>query len=133
MAEKKSANVKNAKLRVSTKLILLVPVFILGIVCMMSSIISVINIQGINAKASVIANEYMTGITELGKIQKETQNVHKMGLSHVLAIDLNSMLALVDAIKEEEKVLDGYLADFRPRSEERRVVKKCKSRVWGGG
>ncbi len=114
MAEKKSANVKNAKLRVSTKLILLVPVFILGIVCMMSSIISVINIQGINAKASVIANEYMTGITELGKIQKETQNVHKMGLSHVLAIDLNSMLALVDAIKEEEKVLDGYLADFRP-------------------
>ncbi len=114
MAEKKSANVKNAKLRVSTKLILLVPVFILGIVCMMSSIISVINIQGINAKASVIANEYMTGITELGKIQKETQNVHKMGLSHVLAIDLNSMLVLVDAIKEEEKVLDGYLADFRP-------------------
>ena len=78
MAEKKSANVKNAKLRVSTKLILLVPVFILGIVCMMSSIISVINIQGINAKASVIANEYMTGITELGKIQKETQYVHKM-------------------------------------------------------
>ncbi len=114
MAEKKSTNVKNAKLRVSTKLILLVPVFILGIVCMMSSIISVINIQGINAKASVIANEYMTGITELGKIQKETQYVHKMGLSHVLAIDLNSMLVLVDAIKEEEKVLDGYLSDFRP-------------------
>lgn len=105
---------KDSKLRISTKLILLVPVFILGIVCMMSGIISVINIQGMNARASVIANEYVTGITELGKIQKETQNVHKMGLSHVLAVDLNSMLALVDAIKEEEAALDGYLADFSP-------------------
>ncbi len=110
----KSGSRKNSKKRISTKLILLFPVFILGIVCILSSVIAVRNIQGVNAKATVITDKYMAGITELAKIQEETNNIHKMALSHVLATDLETMITLVDSIKEQEVVLEGYLDDYRP-------------------
>lgn len=110
----KSGSGKNSKKRISTKLILLFPVFILGIVCILSSVIAVRNIQGVNAKATVITDKYMAGITELAKIQEETNNIHKMALSHVLATDLETMITLVDSIKEQEVVLEGYLDDYRP-------------------
>ncbi len=119
MENRKNENVKNtngksAKKRISTKLILLLPMFILGIVCMMSSGIAVMNIQEVNAKATVITDKYMMGITELAKIQEETNSIHKMALSHVLATNLDSMIALVDGIKAEEEILEGYLEDYRP-------------------
>lgn len=103
-----------AKKKISTKLILLLPVFILGIVCIMSSVVAIANIQGVNAKATVITDKYMMGISELAKIQEETNNIHKKALSHVLATDLESMISLVDSIKEQEGVLDGYLEAYRP-------------------
>lgn len=110
----KHADGKSTKKRISTKLILLFPVFILGIVCILSSVIAVVNIQGVNAKATVITDKYMMGISELAKIQEETNNIHKMALSHVLATDLESMIGLVDSIKEQEEVLEGYLEDYSP-------------------
>jgi len=105
---------EHTKKKISTKLILLLPVFILGIVCMMSSLVAIVNIQGVNAKATVITDKYMMGISELAKIQEETNNIHKTALSHVLATDLESMISLVDSIKEQEGVLDGYLEAYLP-------------------
>lgn len=107
-------SMEHTKKKISTKLILLLPVFILGIVCMMSSLVAIVNIQGVNAKATVITDKYMMGISELAKIQEETNNIHKTALSHVLATDLESMISLVDSIKEQEGVLDGYLEAYLP-------------------
>lgn len=104
--------VKNNTARVSTRLILLVPMFILGIVCILSNVISIMSIQRVNVSASDIADEYMTGITALARIQEETQEIHKTGLSHIVATDLQSMVSLVESIRDREKVLDGYLKDF---------------------
>ena len=102
----------NSKARVSTRLILLVPMFILGIVSILSNVISVLSIQRVNVSASEIANEYMAGITALAEIQEETQEIHKMGLSHIVATDLQSMVSLVDNIRAKEEIVDGYLKDF---------------------
>ncbi len=107
-------SMEHTKKKISTKLILLLPVFILGLVCMMSSLVAIVNIQGVNAKATVITDKYMMGISELAKIQEETNNIHKTALSHVLATDLESMISLVDSIKEQEGVLDGYLEAYLP-------------------
>ncbi len=107
-------SMEHTKKKISTKLILLLPVFILGIVCMMSSLVAIVNIQGVNAKATVITDKYMMGISELAKIQEETNNIHKTALSHVLATDLESMISLVDSIKEQEGVLDGCLEAYLP-------------------
>lgn len=109
---KKTNNKSNKK--VSTKVILLLPVFILGIVSLFSNVAAVLNLQSVNASATQIIDEYMTGITELGQIQKETQNLHRLGLSHIVATDLDTMLSLVDDIRNKEEILDEYLADYRP-------------------
>lgn len=112
MAKTASKDVENNK-KISTRVILLVPVFILGIVCVLSNIISVLSVQGVNVNATSIANEYMTGITALAEIQEETQEIHKMGLSHIVATDLQSMVSIVDTIRNKEEMLDGHLKSFQ--------------------
>lgn len=112
MEKTANSNTENSKAKVSTRLILLLPVFILGIVCILSNIISVLSIQRVNVSASDIADEYMTGIIALAKIQEETQEIHKTGLSHIVATDLQSMVSLVESIRNREETLDGYLRDF---------------------
>lgn len=113
MSKTENSSVKKTGKRISTKLVLLIPVFVLGIVSIVSNVISVLNIQGVNKNASSIADEYMTGITVLGEIQKETQDIHKLGLSHIVATNLDTMVLLVETIREEEALLDQYLEDYQ--------------------
>ena len=40
------------------------------------------------------------------------RKIHRLGLSHIVATDLDSMISLVDVIRAEQTVLDGYLSDF---------------------
>ena len=113
MTKTASKDFEKNKKKISTRVILLVPVFILGIVCVLSNIISVLSVQGVNVSASSIANEYMTGITALAEIQEETQEIHKMGLSHIVATDLQSMVSIVDNIRNKEEMLDEHLKSFQ--------------------
>lgn len=98
--------------RFSTKMIILIPVFILGFVSVISSILAVRNIRKVNANATQIANGYMVCVDELGDIQSETEKIHRLGLSHIVATDLDTMISLVDTIRSEQAVLDDYLAAF---------------------
>lgn len=98
--------------RFSTKMIILIPVFILGIVSVISSILAVRNIRKVNANATQIANGYMVCVDELGDIQSETEKIHRLGLSHIVATDLDTMISLVDTIRSEQAVLDDYLTAF---------------------
>lgn len=99
--------------RVSTKMIILIPVFILGIVSIISNVAAVGNIRRVNSNARLIADGYMSCISELADIENETQNIHKQGLSHIIATDLDTMLMLVDDIRARQVVLEGYLDHFQ--------------------
>lgn len=98
--------------RFSTKMIILIPVFVIGIISIISSILAVKNIRKVNENATQIANGYMVCIADLGSIQIETEKIHRLGLSHIVATDLDSMISLVDVIRSEQTVLDEYLSDF---------------------
>lgn len=98
---------------ISTKFIILIPVFILGFVSVVSNILAVTNIRRVNANATQIANGYMNCISELGDIQKETLLIHRLGLSHIVATDLNTMISLVETIRSEQETLETYLDDFQ--------------------
>ena len=98
---------------ISTKFIILIPVFILGFVSVVSNILAVTNIRRVNANATQIANGYMSCISELGDIQKETLLIHRLGLSHIVATDLNTMISLVETIRSEQETLETYLDDFQ--------------------
>ncbi len=100
------------KIRLKQRLIL--PIALLGIVALLSNLISILNIHNVNASASTIADNYMDGKSRLAEICQASMNIHKMALSHIVATDYNTMITLIGQIKEEEAVLDGMLAEYEP-------------------
>ena len=100
------------KKRISIITVILLPVMILGIVCTVSSSLAILNIKNVNANASEIADRYMNSIAKIAEIQKETQEVHNMGLAHIIATDLDTMITMVYTIREGQKHLDTYLDEY---------------------
>ena len=88
------------KRRLSIITVILVPVVILGIVCTVSSFLAISNIKNVNANASEIADRYMNSISKIAEIQKETQEVHNMGLAHIIATHLDTTITMVYTIRE---------------------------------
>ena len=101
------------KARISIKYIILIPVFILGIVSIFSNVEAIMNIRRVNTNATEITDTYMVRISELEKIQRETQNLHKLALSHIIATNLDTMIELVDSVRQEEEVVQNYLDDYQ--------------------
>ena len=100
------------KRSLSIKVVILVPVFLLGIISIVSNFLAVTNIRRVNSNASVIADESMTTISELADIQDKTQVIHRMALSHIIATDLNSMVKLVEDVRVAQDELDEALANY---------------------
>ena len=65
------------KARISIKVVILIPVFILGIVAVYSNIQGISNLGKVNATAVVIADEHMVNITNLNDIQKFHMAPHR--------------------------------------------------------
>jgi len=101
------------KMRASLTGRLLVPVIILWIVALVSNIQGLTNIRKVNATATEITDNYMQRISELSEIQNDTQVLHKMALSHIIATDLDSLISLVNSVKAQEKDLDLLFADYK--------------------
>ena len=101
------------KKRTSLKSLILVPVFILGILSVLSNVMAVNNIRKVNRNASRIADDCMNSISELSAIENETQSIHKLGLSHIIATDLNTMISIVEEMQTEQETLEQELEDYR--------------------
>ena len=89
------------KLTIQQRLIL--PIILLGIVALISNVLSVFSINNVNSNASKIVDNYMVGSETLQNIRHTTTNIHKMALSHIVATDYTTMITVVAQIKEEEK------------------------------
>ena len=100
------------KSKLSIKIAILVPVFLLGIISIISNLLAVSNVRSVNSNASVIADESMTTISELASIQEKAQVIHRMALSHIIATDLNSMVKLVEDIRVAQDELDEALKNY---------------------
>ena len=101
------------KKRTSLKVLILIPVFILGILSVVSNIMAINNIRMVNSNASDIADDCMNSISELGEIQSATQSIHKLGVSHIIATDLNTMISVVENIRKEQSELENNLEDYK--------------------
>ncbi|NLL78226.1 MAG: methyl-accepting chemotaxis protein [Clostridiales bacterium] len=106
---------KKQKIRghVGIKAKVLVPVLILGLVSLFSNMLAVTNLRSVNAEAAMITDHYMVSIEKLSDIQKKAQNLHKMALSHIIATDVENMLALVDSVRSAETELDECLEEYK--------------------
>lgn len=103
----------NQKKKLSTKLIILIPVFILGIFSVISNVMSVSNIKNVNRSAVQISEVSLKNVSGLAEIQKQTQNMHNLGLSHIIAVDLDSMIQLVEKIRSQEDALEKDLESYK--------------------
>lgn len=97
---------------ISLKQRLILPIALLGIVALLSNILSIINIHNVNASAANIADNYMDGKSRLADIFQASMNIHKMALSHIVATDYDTMIVLVRQIKEEEALLDEKMEEY---------------------
>ena len=98
------------KLTIQQRLIL--PIILLGVVALISNALSVFGINNVNFNASKIVDNYMVGLETLQDIRHTTTNIHKLALSHIVAMDYNTMIVVVGQIKEEEKTLETYLKEY---------------------
>lgn len=103
----------NQKKKLSTKLIILIPVFILGIFSIISNVMSVSNIRNVNRSAVQISEVSLKNVSGLAEIQKQTQEMHNLGLSHIIAVDLDFMIQLVEKIRSQEDALEKDLESYK--------------------
>lgn len=103
----------NQKKKLSTKLIILIPVFILGIFSVISNVMSVSNIKNVNRSAVQISEVSLKNVSGLAEIQRQTQDIHNLGLSHIIAVDLDSMIQLVEKIRSQEDALEKDLESYK--------------------
>lgn len=103
----------NQKKKLSTKLIILIPVFILGIFSIISNVMSVSNIKNVNRSAVQISEVSLKNVSGLAEIQRQTQDIHNLGLSHIIAVDLDSMIQLVEKIRSQEDALEKDLESYK--------------------
>lgn len=91
----------------------LIPVFILGIFSIISNVMSVSNIRNVNRSAVQISEVSLKNVSGLAEIQKQTQDIHNLGLSHIIAVDLDSMIQLVEKIRSQEDALEKDLESYK--------------------
>ncbi len=103
MKKKRQGSIRNA---------IMIPVIALGLVSIVSNFVAIQNIRNVNNNATVITDNYMASISDLNTIQTGVQNVHKMGLSHIIATDYDTKITMVESIKAEEEVLEQNLSAY---------------------
>lgn len=102
------------KVRGGVRAMILIPVMILGLVLIFSNILSISNLRQVNSNATEITDKHMVSIDKLDAIQTQAQNLHKMALSHIIAVDVDTMISLVDSIREAETAMDASIVAYAP-------------------
>ncbi len=100
------------KKRRSIRLLILIPVLLLGAVSIISNVMALFNLARVNNTASKIADEYMVAITELDTIGQTSKDIHALALSHIVATDFETMTSVIADIESEEAVLDETIASY---------------------
>lgn len=102
----------NKKRRTSIRMHIMIPVVVLGIVVIVSNLIAMANIQQVNKNAEQIADHYMSSLTKLSSIKQQIQQLHNLGLSHIVATNDLSMIKTINTIKENEVKLAADLEEY---------------------
>ena len=103
----------NNKKRTSLKTLILLPVFILGALTIICNVMAINNIRTVNSNAADIADNCMRSVSDLGEIKNDIQVIHTLGLSHIIATDLNTMISVVGEINDNQEELEQKLDEYK--------------------
>ena len=103
----------NNKKRTSLKTLILLPVFILGALTIICNVMAINNIRTDNSNAADITDNCMMSVSHLGEIKNDIQVIHTLGLSHIIATDLNTMISVVGEINDNQEELEKKLDEYK--------------------
>lgn len=103
----------NNKKRASLKTLILLPVFILGALTIICNVMAINNTRTVNSNAADITDNCMMSVSDLGEIKNDIQVIHTLGLSHIIATDLNTMISVVGEINDNQEELEKKLDEYK--------------------
>ena len=80
------------KAKLSVRIMIMVPVLVLGIVSIFSSIVSSFGLRKMNETSGAIADQSLVEIENLAEIKNESQKIYQMALSHIVATSFDTMI-----------------------------------------
>ncbi|MBQ2576781.1 MAG: methyl-accepting chemotaxis protein [Lachnospiraceae bacterium] len=99
------------KSKLSVRIMIMVPVLVLGIVSIFSSIVSSFGLRKMNETSGAIADQSLVEIENLAEIKNESQKIYQMALSHIVATSFDTMIEQVQGIQEQEALLEANLIE----------------------
>ena len=98
--------------RISIKYLLMGTIIVIGTITIISNVIGILNIRKINGNTNVVTEKCLVAIEELDNIKENTQIIRRLGLSHIVATDYDTMINVIKDIKETEKKLEEELKNY---------------------
>ena len=100
----------------SIRTIVLVPVALIGIIAILSNLVSSSSLYSIRESSSRIAEDSLNSIEDLAEIERYTQNIYQKALSHIVATDYSTKVGMVNGIRESEASLEKSLTNAQQKA-----------------
>ncbi len=94
---------------ISVRVLILGPVILMGVIAILSNLISNSSLYKIKESSTRITDESLSQIEELSDIEKYSQSIYQKSLSHIVATDYKTKIEMVEGIRENEASLEKSL------------------------
>lgn len=102
----------------SVKNKIMIPVLLLAVIAVATSILSVMNADSISKKGDDIANNYLVTIETVGYLSESTQKLTRSAYSYIVAEGDAAKKSVKDNIESLKSEIDGYMKDYEQTLDE---------------
>lgn len=102
----------------SVKNKIMIPVLLLAVIAVATSILSVMNADSISKKGNDIANNYLVTIETVGYLSESTQKLTRSAYSYIVAEGDAAKKSVKDNIESLKSEIDGYMKDYEQTLDE---------------
>lgn len=97
----------------SIRVLVMLPVIVLGFFGVVSNLLALSNLQKVNRDAKNISENCIESIATLSEIRANVQNIHKMALQHIIATKYDTMISIVEETEVREAELEKQLVELQ--------------------
>lgn len=102
----------------SVKNKIMIPVLLLAVIAVATSILSIMNADRISKKGNDIANNYLVTIENVGYLSESTQKLTRSAYSYIVAEGDAAKKSVKDNIESLKSEIDGYMKDYEQTLDE---------------
>lgn len=102
----------------SVKNKIMIPVLLLAVIAVATSVLSIMNAYSISKKGNDIANNYLVTIENVGYLSESTQKLTRSAYSYIVAEGDAAKKSVKDNIESIKSEIDGYMKDYEQSLDE---------------